>query len=141
MRTYTRNSPEAAARIVALVLISDGHVSGAELDSLARSDVSGELGLAPGALQSILHVLCEDLACCAANGGASLDCLDDTVLASLIAEVTDADLQRKVLALALVACIADGHVADGESRLLELLRQQWLDGHMVSVNRVGAALV
>ncbi len=141
MRTYTRNSPEAAARIVALVLISDGHVSGSELDALARSDVSGELGLAPGALQPILHALCEDLACCAANGGASLDCLDDTVLKSIFAEVMDADLQRKVLALAIVASSADDHVADGESRLLELLRTQWFEGHELSVNRVGAALV
>jgi len=30
MRTYPRNSPQAAARILALVLISDGHVSRSE---------------------------------------------------------------------------------------------------------------
>ena len=30
MRSYPRNSPEAAARIVALVLISDGHVCSSE---------------------------------------------------------------------------------------------------------------
>ena len=34
MRTYPRNSPEAAARIVALVLISDGHVCRSEIETL-----------------------------------------------------------------------------------------------------------
>jgi hypothetical protein len=34
MRSYSRNSPEAAARIVALVLIADGHVCRSEFDVL-----------------------------------------------------------------------------------------------------------
>ncbi|MDH4418178.1 MAG: TerB family tellurite resistance protein, partial [Acidovorax sp.] len=34
MRSYPRNSPEAVARIIALLLISDGHVSRSELDAL-----------------------------------------------------------------------------------------------------------
>jgi len=141
MRTYPRNSPQAAARIVALALIADCHVSGTELDALAGADAAGELGLAPDALQHILHTLCEDIACCAALGGATLDCLGDAVLLSIMAEVTDADLQRKVLGLALLASSADGHVADGESRLLELLRDCWLPGAAPGAGCARAATV
>jgi hypothetical protein len=36
MRSYPRNSPEAAARIVALVLICDGHVCRSEVETLHR---------------------------------------------------------------------------------------------------------
>jgi|SRR5882762_2694647 len=61
MRSYPRNSQEAAARIVALVLISDGHVSQSEFDTLERPDASRELGLEPGALPCILQTLCEGL--------------------------------------------------------------------------------
>jgi hypothetical protein len=36
MRSYPHNSPEAAARIVALVLTSDGHVCSSEFDILEQ---------------------------------------------------------------------------------------------------------
>lgn len=140
MRSYPRNSPEAAARIVALALIADCHVSGTELDALTRADAAGELGLAPDALHHMLHTVCEDIACCAGFGGASLDGLDDAVLASIVSELTDADLQRKVLALVLLASSADGVVADGESRLLELLRAHWQPAAAAGPSRACPAL-
>ena len=58
MRSYPRNSPEAAARIVALVLIADGHVCRSEFDVFEQLDGSRELGLAPGSLPRIVQVLC-----------------------------------------------------------------------------------
>ena len=61
MRSYPRNSPEAAARIVALVLISDGHVCRSEIDALQKLQVEQELGLVPGAFAQVVHTLCEDL--------------------------------------------------------------------------------
>ena len=47
MRSYPRNSPEAAARIVALMLISDGHVCSSEFDILKQLGAERELGLEP----------------------------------------------------------------------------------------------
>lgn len=44
MRSYPRNSPQAAARIVALLLIADGHVSRSEMDALYGRDIEHELG-------------------------------------------------------------------------------------------------
>ena len=44
MRSYPRNSPQAAARIVALLLIADGHVSRSEMDALYGRDIERELG-------------------------------------------------------------------------------------------------
>ncbi len=44
MRSYPRNSPQAAARIVALLLIVDGHVSRSEMDALYGRDIERELG-------------------------------------------------------------------------------------------------
>ncbi len=45
MRSYTLNSPEAAARILALVLISDGHVCRSEFEALKQLDGMRHLGL------------------------------------------------------------------------------------------------
>ena len=57
MRSYPRNSPEAAARIVALVLISDGHVCSSEFDILKQLGAERELGLEPQLLPHIVHTL------------------------------------------------------------------------------------
>ena len=125
MRTYPCNSPEAAARIVALVLIADGHVSNAELDTLNRLDATHMLGLEPDALPGILQTLCEDLQLGAYASGSMVANVDDSALASLMAEVADPVLQRKVLRLALAAARADRHLADGEALVLQAARHHW----------------
>ena len=87
MRSYPRNSPEAAARIVALVLISDGNVCRTEIEALQRLEVERELGLAPGAFAQVVHTLCEDLLMGAYAGGSMMCSVDESTLASLLAEV------------------------------------------------------
>ena len=124
MRSYDRNSPEAAARIIALVLIADGHVCQSELDALDRLDASRELGLAPGALPCILQTLCEDLLL-DAYGGARSSRVDSGTLASLMAEVDEPALQRTVVRLAEGAANADRYLAEGESIVLEGMRRGW----------------
>ena len=44
MRTYPNNSPQAAARIVALAMLADGHLCKTELDLLERMDAIARLG-------------------------------------------------------------------------------------------------
>ena len=61
MRSYPANSPEAAARIVALALVADGHVGLIEIDTLQRQDIACRLGLSAEAFREVLHGLCEDL--------------------------------------------------------------------------------
>lgn len=125
MRSYSRNSPEAAARIVALVLISDGHVCRSEIEVLERLQAEQELGLAPGAFAQVVHTLCEDLLI-GAYGSSSMMCsLDDATLASLLAEVSEPVLQAKVLHLADAAARADKHLADAEGLVMGAARRQW----------------
>jgi hypothetical protein len=125
MRSYPRNSPEAAARIVALVLISDGHVCSSEFDILKQLGAERELGLEPQLLPHIVHTLCEELLAGGYETGSLMANVDDSALASLMAEITDPALQRKVLRLSLAAARADGHLADGEALVLEAARLHW----------------
>jgi hypothetical protein len=125
MRSYPRNSPEAAARIVALVLIADGHVCRSEFDALNQLDAPRELGLDPDGLPRIVQTLCEDLLMGGPGGGPMLGGVDDSALASLMAEVDEPVLQRKVLRLAVAAAQGDRHLADGEALVLEAARRHW----------------
>jgi hypothetical protein len=125
MRSYPRNSPQAAARIVALVLVSDGHVCRSEIEALQRLDVEHELGLAPDSFAEVLRTLCEDLLLGAYGSGSLMCSVDDATLAALLAEVDDPGLQGKVLRLAGAAAAADRHLADAEDLVVAAARRHW----------------
>lgn len=102
MRSYPRNSPEAAARLLALLLIADGHVCRSEIEALESLDAPATLGLAPGGFARIVQSLCEDLMLSESAG--EWPCgPDDATLAALLGEVDEPALRRTVLALASAA--------------------------------------
>ena len=130
MRTYPRNSPEAAARIVALVLVSDGHACRSEMDAVDKANAGRELGLGPEAFRDVLRTLCEDLLT-GASSGSMLSGVDAEGLRSIMAEVDDEDLQRKVLKLSVAVAAADAHIAEGESVVLEAALRLWRSSSQV----------
>ena len=61
MRNYRTNSPEAAARLLAMALVADGNYSLTEIRALDSLQASSRLGLTPDALKEVLDHFCEDL--------------------------------------------------------------------------------
>lgn len=137
MRSYPLNSPEAAARIVSLVLISDGQACSSEFDTLKRLSAERELGLEPQMLPHIVYTLRGELMASGYEAGSLMGHVDDGTLASLMAEISDPVLQRKVLRLSLAAARADGHLADGEAVVVDAARRHWqlVDGEEPSSAR------
>jgi hypothetical protein len=125
MRTYPRNSPEAAARIVALAMLADGHLCKAELDAVTRLDGAEQIGLDPTRFSAVMHTFCEDLLVGAHGSWPDACRIDSHTLSSLLAEIDDAALRRKVLQLCATVVEADGHVADGESLVMCAAVEQW----------------
>lgn len=125
MRHYPRNSPQAAARIVALTVLADGHLAPAELQVLERSDAHERLGLAREELHAVLHGFCEDLLHSAHLTWCDACRVDARTLSQLLADVDDADLRQTVLQLCLDIAQADEHIADGESLVLEAVVEHW----------------
>lgn len=107
------------------MLISDGHVCSSKFDILKQLGAERELGLEPQLLPQILRTLCEDLMAGGYGTGSLMGNFDDSALASLMAEISDPALQRKVLRLSLAAARADGHLADGETLVVEAARHHW----------------
>jgi hypothetical protein len=126
MRSHLRNSPEAAGRLVALVLLADGHVCRSEIDALDHHEASRALGLAPGAMSRLLQELCEDFVDGMCTTGSMLACLDDSMMSALLRDVDDTRLQDEVLRLARAAAGADRHLSDGESWVIDAMQRHWL---------------
>lgn len=138
MRSYPPNSPQAAARIVALTMLADGHLSKAELDVLDRLCVHDQIGLDRDALHKVLHAFCEDLLSTAHLTWADSCRVDPRTLAALMAEIDDPELQFKLLRICAEVVEVDAHVADGEAIVLGAAVEHWglqramLDGRIAT---------
>jgi hypothetical protein len=125
LKNYPLNSPEAAGRIVALVLMSDGHVCRSEIEVLEKLKAHEQLGLAPGAIPRLVQDLCEDLMSGLCATGSLIDGVDDAMLASFMAEVNDPALRARVLQVAEAITEADSHLADAELTVVAAARRHW----------------
>lgn len=126
MRTYSRNSPQAAARIVALVLIADGHVDRREEQMIEKLGIDWELGIAPTEFMRIVQTLCEDCAFAHAPSTRTAGQIDRTTLGTLLAEIDDPVLRRKTIRLCMAVAAADDFMADGEIAVLAAVLNAWI---------------
>jgi uncharacterized tellurite resistance protein B-like protein len=125
MRKYDKNSAQAAARIIALTLVADGDVSPAELTLLDELAVHAQLGLDREALHAVIDNFCEDLLSSNQLAWSSNCPVDEYTLTGLMAEVDDPALRSKVLDLCIKIAEVDGHVAEGESIVLNAAVAHW----------------
>ena len=122
-RRYARNSPHAAARIVALALISDGAVTAAELAALASIGAHEQLGLTRLQWHDVIDELCADLLQAATP---CTDChIGSASIENLLDNVSDVPLQRLVLRLCTVVVNADRQIDEGESVVLRAAIDSW----------------
>lgn len=125
MRSYPHNSPQAAARIVALTMLADGHFSHDEFEALAHMHAAQSLGMLPSELMEVLHDCCEDLQCGPQLSWDGACRVDRTTLTRLLDEITDPDLRRRVLHCCGELAQADHQVAEGEAMLLATVAGWW----------------
>jgi hypothetical protein len=125
MRSYPHNSPKAAARIVALALIADGHLSQVELDALDHLAAHDMLGLTRVELHGVVHGLCEDLLIGARADWADACQVDERTLGQLMAEIDDPVLRSTVLRLCVAVVESDALVVDAESLVLVAAVEHW----------------
>lgn len=125
MRSYPTNSPEAAARIVALSLLADGHFSRAELEAMDRGGARQQLGISTERLQAVVHALCEDLLATSNELWMAACAVDRRTLDSLLDEIDQPMLQLKVLQLCILASTADGEVSESEAGVIRAAVSRW----------------
>ncbi|MCM3565459.1 TerB family tellurite resistance protein [Hydrogenophaga intermedia] len=119
------NSPQAAARIVALTVVADGDIGDAEIKWLDRLAVHEQLGLPRHELHALLDTFCEDLLSSDQLKWADACPVDERTLADLMGEVQDPALRLKLLRLCVELAEVDAHVDDGESSVLIAAVEHW----------------
>ena len=125
MRRYPANSPRAAARVVALILLADGSISRGELNSLLRAGLYERLGLDPADMQVLLEDLARDLFEFGAPAWDHAGGLHPLAVRCVLDDVTDPRLRQEVLGMCRTVADADRHVTDGEHAVLALAGAHW----------------
>lgn len=125
MRSYPANSPQAAARIVALTVLADGDVGDTEIEWLDRLAVHEQLGLARHELHALLDTFCEDLLSSDQLQWADACPVDERTLANLMGEIQDGALRLKLLRLCVDLAEVDARVDEGESIVLAAAVEHW----------------
>ena len=123
MRSYSTDSPHAAGRVLALMIIVDGNVAASELAALERSKILDQIGLDLVGFHGLLQDLCEDLHTSTLHGALQLD---NALIDGLLGEIADPQLRRSLLRAMWSISDADGWLADAEARLLTRASNIWL---------------
>jgi uncharacterized tellurite resistance protein B-like protein len=125
MRRYPTNSPQAAARIVALTVLADGDISSAEFELLALPEVHAQLGLDRDALATVLHDAYDDLEPSARLNLPNTCPVDEFTLRDIVGEIEDPELQKRLLRLCVDIAHSDGTVDIAESIIISSAMEQW----------------
>lgn len=125
LRAYPADSPQAAARILALALLADGTIHLAELSALARRATLQRLGIGDAAFSAVIDELCADLLLDAAPTPSGHLVLGRDALRRILGDIGDPALQRRVLRSVLDIVHADGELAGGEAVLLSVAAECW----------------
>jgi uncharacterized tellurite resistance protein B-like protein len=122
MRSYPANSPQAAGRLLALTIISDGNVAPSELTAMHASRILEHVALEDHEFDAVLHDLCNDLVATARHGAVQIEA---DLIDCLLEEIDAADLRRKMLQAMWHLADADGWLADSEAVLLNRAAIVW----------------
>jgi len=129
MRSYPDNSPQAAARIVALTVLADGDIGESEIELLDRLAVHEQLGLKRHEMHALLDLFCEDLLSSEQLKWADACPVDERTLAELMGEIQDLPLRQKLMRICVELAQVDRHVAEGESIVLIAAVEHWCLHH------------
>lgn len=123
LRSYPRNSPHAAARIVVLAMLADGQLQSSELATLEAVSAHDQLGLSRQEWHDLTHDFCDDLLATANTDTGFL--IDAEMIAGLFAEIDDPTLRSQLLNLCTALVKADGQVHSGEYLVLLATINHW----------------
>lgn len=119
------NSPQAAGRVLAMMLLADGEVCDAECRMLMTLEAAATLGLEAPAWQAVMDGFAQDMAASKAPRWAHACQVDPWLMTSVFDAVTDVALRRRVLRLCAVLVEADDRIDTSESVVLNAAVEHW----------------
>ena len=121
---YANNSPEALARIVAMILISDTRLDDSEFEQLDKMHFYSLLKITPRQFMEVLHAYCGDISDEADVDG-SIHLVDLQRINHALDSVTDDNLRLLVCTIALDITKANREIGEAEMAIFTHMLNYW----------------
>ncbi|MET0919553.1 MAG: hypothetical protein ABWY07_14200 [Burkholderiales bacterium] len=122
MRSYAKNSPEAMARIVAMIMLSDADLGDGEVEMMDRLDVYERIGVTRGTFIRVVKEYFDDLL---KEDTGRIRLIDAKRLDEVLDSVDDEKKQTDLAAILLNLISADGAMNDAELATLRHVLRHW----------------
>lgn len=124
MKRHATDSPDALARILALSMIVDGHLSPAELRALDGAPFLERAGVDADTFERAVHELCDELLQAAPLAGEHVE-IDAAMLDRVLDEIADPLLQVCMFRTMQGIVHADGMLDEREHLLVRRAARRW----------------
>jgi hypothetical protein len=124
MKKYAANSPESMARLLIVMMMSDGNLDPREIDSLEKLHIYEALDISRTHFIEVLHTYCNDLSDEADEDG-RIRLIDRTRIDHLLDDVTDPQKQLLVATAALDLAKADKSITENELAVFAHMMDRW----------------
>ena len=124
MKQYKQNSPEAMARILAMLKVADGSMDDRELELLDKLNIYGILEIDRKKFIDVLHAYCNDLSD-SADADGTVHLVDRTHIDELLDCVDEPKKRLLLCAMALDMSKADAEFSELEMAIFTHMLDRW----------------
>jgi uncharacterized tellurite resistance protein B-like protein len=124
MQSYPANSPQAMARVIAMMMVTDGELHDTEIEFLERNRAFEALGLSRIEFREVARQYCADLIATSAAVD-TIRLIDPARIDQIIACITDTKKRKVVCKHALGIIVADGDVGGQEVAVFRYVLTVW----------------
>lgn len=124
MKTYPIDSPQAVARLIAMVMITDARLDDREIDALERLHMLRLMGLSRDEFSAVVRAYCDEVVAAGSRDG-KVDLMDRARIDAVVDAVQDPKKRLDAASMALVVMKADGTFHDAELALLRYTLARW----------------
>lgn len=124
MKQYKQNSPEAMARILAMLMVADGSMDDRELELLDKLNIYGILEIDRKKFIDVLHAYCNDLSD-SADADGTVHLVDRVRIDELLDCVDEPKKRLLLCAMALDMSKADAEFSELEMAIFTHMLDRW----------------
>ncbi|MDQ5886840.1 MAG: hypothetical protein RL210_140 [Pseudomonadota bacterium] len=124
MKQYKQNSPEAMARILAMLMVADGSMDDRELELLDKLNIYGILEIDRKKFIDVLHAYCNDLSD-SADADGTVHLVDRARIDELLDCVDEPKKRLLLCAMALDMSKADAEFSELEMAIFTHMLDRW----------------
>ena len=124
MKQYKQNSPEAMARILAMLMVADGSMDDRELELLDKLNIYGILEIDRKKFIEVLHAYCNDLSD-SADADGTVHLVDRVRIDELLDCVDEPKKRLLLCAMALDMSKADAEFSELEMAIFTHMLDRW----------------